>query len=108
MAEEESLISSHTTNSNPTSETLTKPVVQVDLSPTSSSKEEKIIYAEEPPPGIVIQRSASNYILMSENELNLGSCLHFLLDLFGHWLANGADAVPLPLLSTTVECVSWK
>jgi hypothetical protein len=38
--------------------------------------------------------------------LDTDSCLHFLLDLYSHWLRLGANAVPLALLSATVHSVS--
>lgn len=114
MAEEESLVSSN--SSATSSDVHSKPHINVDFAPAAGSStsasidghDGKVIYLEEPPPGVVMKRSASNFILSSEGELNLSSCFQFLLEeLFGHWLASGSDAVPLPLLSATVETVNF-
>ncbi len=80
-----------------------------------------VFYDSEPPPAVPVEdasassssasagfsapRTASSYLMTTNNNLDLVSCLHFLLDLYSHWLRNGCDAVALPLLSATVESV---
>lgn len=51
--------------------------------------------------------TTSSFVLSTCSSLDLVSCLHFLLDdLFQHWLHDGPDAMPLPLLADTVQTVS--
>ncbi len=78
-----------------------------------------ILYDEDSPPSpdtesaqikdatTGMRKSASSYVMSTNTNLDLVSCLHFLLDLFSHWLRNGCDSVPLPLLSATVESVCF-
>lgn len=54
---------------------------------------------------ITVKRSASGFLLLADSGLDLVSSLHFLLDLYSHWLSNSPDNVPISLLSTTVESV---
>uniref|UniRef100_A0A915IES9 Huntingtin n=1 Tax=Romanomermis culicivorax TaxID=13658 RepID=A0A915IES9_ROMCU len=46
-----------------------------------------------------------DFMNSAQDDLNLQSCLHFIIDLYAHWLAGGPDSVPLPLLSATVDSV---
>jgi hypothetical protein len=55
---------------------------------------------------MLLKSSDSVYLLNSSANLDLESSMRFLLDLYSHWFREGADAVPLPLLSVTVESVS--
>lgn len=56
---------------------------------------------------MVLRSSDSVYLLNSSANLDLESSMRFLLDLYSHWFREGADAVPLPLLSVSVESVSY-
>uniref|UniRef100_A0A914VS55 Huntingtin n=1 Tax=Plectus sambesii TaxID=2011161 RepID=A0A914VS55_9BILA len=48
-------------------------------------------------------KSPSSYVLSTINNHDLIGYVRTLLDLYQHWLREGADAVPIALLSATVE-----
>ncbi|CAG9533508.1 unnamed protein product [Cercopithifilaria johnstoni] len=50
--------------------------------------------------------SDSSYLLNSGHDTTYESCLRMLFDTYSHWFRAGIDAVPLPLLSTTVKSMS--
>lgn len=52
---------------------------------------------------ILVRRSTSNFLLANNDGLDLVSCLHFLFDLYSHWLDPDPDRVPLTLLAATVQ-----